>query len=94
MVIAIRETDHELGAEEKMIALKILLVIYLHDKRYLDAIADIEELLNDPEMKNHRECVLLEQNELRQILANSADNKKGNLLEFLSHIFNFLNPSR
>ena len=69
MAIIIREADKELGAEEKMIALKILLVIYLHDKRYLDALADIEELLNDPEMQEYRGYLFSRQQEVGQALA-------------------------
>lgn len=64
MAIVIGEDDNELGAEEKLIALKILLVIYLHDKRYLDALTDIVELLNDPKMQSHRGYLLLKQNEV------------------------------
>lgn len=73
MAIIIREDDNELGAEEKLIALKILLVIYLHDKRYLDALADIVELLNDPKMHSHRGYLLLKQNEVSQALVRSSD---------------------
>jgi len=83
MAIVIGETTEELGVEEKLIALKILLVIYLHDKRHLDALADIEELLNDPKMDQHKEYLLLKQNEVRQVLVSLADRKKGNLLRFL-----------
>ena len=45
-----RENEVRLGVEEKLVALNILLVIYLHDQRCLEALRDIEELLNDPEM--------------------------------------------
>ncbi len=77
MAIVIRETDHELGAEEKMIALKILLVIYLHDKRYLDALADIEELLSDPQMQGQREYLFSRRDEIKQILADLPNKRQG-----------------
>ena len=72
MAMVIRETADELGIEEKLIALNILLVIYLHHKRYLDALADIEELLNDPQMDQHMEYLLLKQNEVRQACQQAA----------------------
>lgn len=72
MVTVIKEAADELGAEEKMIALKILLVIYLHDKRYAEALSDIEELLSDPEMEEHREYLLLRQKEVRSALVKSS----------------------
>ncbi len=83
MTIVIREADDELGAEEKLVALKILLVIYLHDKRYLDALADIEELLIDPEMQNQREYFILKQEEVRQALAGSLNKKKPGFLRLV-----------
>lgn len=90
MAVVIKEADDELGVEEKLIALKILLVIYLHDKRYLDALTDIEELLNDPEMQNRRDYLLLRQREVRQALV-SLSNKRPT---FLQVIFNFFhNPA-
>lgn len=76
MAVVIRENDHELGAEEKMIALKILLVIYLHDKRYLDALEDIEELLSDPKMDQYGEYLLLKQEEVRRALAGLSNKRK------------------
>lgn len=91
MAIVIRETDHELGAEEKMITLNILLVIYLHDKRYLDALADIEELLIDPKMDQHREYLLLKQNEVRQILASLLNKRRTGFLQRILGLFN--NPT-
>lgn len=51
---------------EKLIALNILLVIYLYQKRYKDAMGDIEELLNDPEMQIYREYLLSKQNVVKQ----------------------------
>ena len=87
MATVIKEADDELGAEEKMIALKILLVIYLHEKRYLDALADIEKLLDDPEMQSHREYLLLKQAEVRRVLVGSAGKKEGNLLKFFRITF-------
>lgn len=84
MAIVIGETTDELGVEEKLIALKILLVIYLHDKRYLDALADIEELLNDPKiMDQHREYLLLKQGEIRQALAGSLNKRQPRVLQFV-----------
>lgn len=80
MVTVIKEAKDELGAEGKMIALKILLVIYLHDKRYAEALSDIEELLSDPEMAEHREYLLLRQDELKNTLINSS--KKRTCLKF------------
>ncbi len=69
MIIVIEhETEVRLGVEEKLVALNILLVIYLHDKRYLEALEDIEELLIDSEMQIYREYLLLKQNEVRQAL--------------------------
>ena len=65
MAIVIGETAEELGVEEKLIALKILMVIYLYQKRYFDALTDIEELLSDPEMQSHREYFILKQDEVR-----------------------------
>ncbi len=81
MAVVIREADDELGAEEKMVALKILLVIYLHDKRYLDALEDIEELLSDPKMDQNREYLLLKQEEVRQALVNLAIKRRPGLLQ-------------
>lgn len=75
MAIIIREASHELGAEEKMVALKILLVIYLHDKRYLDALRDIEELLSDPQMEKQRGYLLMRRGEVKQILVNLVKRK-------------------
>ena len=86
MAIVIREADEELGTEEKIIALKILLVIYLHDKRYGEALRDIEELLNGPEMGKNREYLLLKQNEVRQALV-SLPNKR--TPPFLQLVFDF-----
>jgi len=74
MVTVIKEAKDELGAEEKMIALKILLVVYLHDKRYSEALSDIEELLNDPEMEEYREYLLLRQKEVKSEMANISNN--------------------
>ena len=76
MAIVIRETDHELGVEEKLIALKILLVIYLHDKRSLDALDDIEELLNDFKMQELREYLLSRRDEVRQALASLSNRSR------------------
>ncbi len=90
MAIVIEETADELGVEEKLIALKILLVIYLHDKRYLDALADIEELLNDSEMQSYREYLFLKQNEVRQALV-SLSNKRRPV--FLQLVFDFFHNS-
>lgn len=86
MAVVIKEADEELGAEEKLVALKILLVIYLHHKRYLDALADIEELLNDPKMDQHREYLLLKEDEVKQALVKSLKRKR---LRFLQFVFNF-----
>lgn len=80
------ETEVPLGAEEKLIVLNISLVIYLHDRRYNDALEHIEVLLNDPEMQKHREYLLLKQEGVRQDLAGLA-NQKG--AGFLQLIFNF-----
>lgn len=90
MAIVIREADDELGAEEKTIALKILLVIYLHDKRYLDALEDIEELLNDPKMDQDRGYLLLKQEEVRRALAVAVNKRKPSFLQF---IFNLLHDA-
>ncbi len=76
MAIVIKEADDELGVEEKLIALKILLVIYLHDKRYLEALDDIEELLADSEMQEHREYLILKQCEVRNIMAELSNNRR------------------
>lgn len=65
MVTVIKEATDELGAEEKMIALKILLVIYLHDKRYAEALEDIEELLNASDMQICRQYLLLRRAEIK-----------------------------
>ena len=87
MAVVIREADDELGAEEKMVALKILLVIYLHDKRYLDALEDIGELLNDPEAGKDREYLLLKQNEVRQALVNLSNKRRPPLLQLVFDLF-------
>ena len=87
MAIVIREANDELGAEEKLIALKILLVIYLHDKRYGEALRDIEELLNDPEMGKDREYLLLKQNEVRQALANLSNKRRWPFLQLVFDLF-------
>jgi len=91
MAVVIREADGELGAEEKMIALKILLVIYLHDKRYCEALRDIEELLNDPETQNHAEYLLLKREEIRDALARSLNRMK---LSLLRRLFNKIEELR
>lgn len=80
MAVVIKESDEELGAEEKLIALKILLVIYLHDKRYNDALEDIEELLNDPEMREHREYLILRREEVRRDWAGTLSKRKDGFL--------------
>lgn len=90
MAIVIREADDELGVEEKLVALKILLVIYLHDKRCFDALADVEELLNDSKMDKHKEYLLLRQREVRQVLERSLNEKRAS---FLQRIIAFLNYS-
>lgn len=87
MAISTREDDNELGVEERMVALKILLVIYLHNKRYFDALADIEELLNDPKMDQRREYLLLKQNEVRQILASLSNKRRPAFLQFIFDLF-------
>lgn len=86
MDVVIREAEGELGAEEKLIALKILLVIYLHNKRYAEALADIEELLSDPEMQSHKEYLLLKQNEVKGALASLPKQRRSPFAEFLSKI--------
>ncbi len=78
-----QETEVRLGAEEKLIALNILLVIYMHDRRYFEALADIEELLADPEMQKERGYLLLKQNEVRQALAIFLNNRKPGLLQII-----------
>jgi len=83
MAVVIREADEELGAEEKLVALKILLVIYLHDKRYLDALEDIEELLNDPKMDQDRRYLLLKQEEVGRALAETLIRRKLGLLQLV-----------
>ncbi len=86
-----QESEVRLGAEEKRIALNILLVIYMHDKRYLEALDDIEELLADPEMQDERGYLLLKRSEVRQALANLSINRKPEVLQL---IFNFFhNPA-
>lgn len=90
MAIVIREADDELGAAEKLIALKILLVIYLHDKRYSEALRDIEELLNDSEMGGDREYLLLRQSEIRQALMALSNKREPS---FLQLIFNLLHDA-
>ncbi len=87
MAIVIKEADDELGAEEKLIALKILLVIYLHDKRHLDALADIEKLLNDPKMREHREYLISRREEVRQALANLSNKRRPGFLQFIFDFF-------
>jgi len=87
MAVVIREADEELGAEEKLVALKILLVIYLHDKRYLDALEDIEELLNDSKMDQDRRYLLLKQEEVRRALAEAINKRKPSLLQFVFNLF-------
>ena len=86
-----RENEVRLGAEEKLVALNILLVIYLHDQRYLDALKDIEELLNDLEMQEHREYLLLKQNEVRQVLTSLLNKRKPKLLQLIFDFFH--NPA-
>ena len=60
------EIAQGIKTNEKLIALNILLVIYLYQKRYDDAMKDIEELLNDPEMQIFREYLLSKKNAVRQ----------------------------
>ncbi len=92
-MIAVIEGENEvrLGAEEKLIALNILLVIYMHDKRYLEALDDIEELLADPEMQSHREYLLLKRSEVRQDLVSLSNKRKPKLLQLIFDIFH--NPA-
>ena len=52
---------------EKLLILNILLVIYFHDKRYDEAMKEIETLLNDPEMKAYKYNLLLKQDEIREL---------------------------
>ena len=91
MAVVIKEADDKLGVEEKLIALKILLVIYLHDQRCLEALRDIEELLNDLEMQEHREYLLLKQNEVRQVLTSLLNKRKPKLLQLIFDFFH--NPA-
>lgn len=86
MAIYLRE-NNRLGAEEQMIALRIILVIYLHDKRYSDALREIEGLLDDPEMQEWREELLSKQNEVREALAISLNKKKPVFLQFILDLF-------
>ena len=88
-MIAVIEGENEvrLGAEEKLIALNILLVIYMHDRRYLEALDDIEELLADPEMQNEREYLLLKRSEVRQALAGLSNKTKPKLLQLIFDFF-------
>lgn len=90
MDVVISEVNGELGAEEKLIALKILLVIYMHDKRYSDALADIEELLRDSEMQSHREYLLLKWDEVKSALASLSKQRMSPFAEFLFKIFHNL----
>lgn len=80
MTIIAEKPSAELGAEEKMIALKILLVIYLYQKRYLEALTDIEELLNDPEMQSHVEYLLLKKDEVRMASASLSNERRPTFL--------------
>ena len=82
-----RENEVRLGAEEKLIALNILLVIYMHDKRYLEALDDIEELLADPEMQDEREYLLLKRSEVRQDLVSLPNKTKLKLLQLIFGFF-------
>ncbi|MEW5894468.1 MAG: hypothetical protein AB1650_01735 [Candidatus Omnitrophota bacterium] len=76
------KADVKLGVQEKLIALKILLVIYLHDQRYCEAIEDIDELLRDPQMKGCREYLLLKQAQISEAMAglNKGRDKCGLIL--------------
>ena len=91
MAIVIKAVDDELGAEGKLIALKILMVIYLHDKRYLEALRDIDELLDDSAMWEYREYLLLRQNEVRQALASLSDKRRPLFLQLVLDFFH--NPA-
>ena len=84
------EANDELGVDERLIALKILLVVYIHDKRYLDALADIEELLNDPEMDRHREYLLLKQEEIREDSVSLLNKRRPTFLQFIFDFFHNL----
>ena len=64
-----KECRAKLGAQEKLIALNILLVIYLHDKRYPEAFKDINDLLGDPQMKGCRRYLLLKRVEISEAMA-------------------------
>ncbi len=91
MVITEQEIEQGIKTNEKLIGLRILLVIYLHDKRYAEAMEDIEELLDDPEMQNYREYLLVKQNQVRQAVASLSNKRRP---AFLQLIFNFLhNPA-
>jgi hypothetical protein len=88
MAIDIKEIDEELGAQEKLVALNIALVIYLHGRRYEEALEYIDELLNDPKMQEHQEYLLFKHNEIRRTLAGLT--KK---LLFLQFIFDFFHDA-
>lgn len=87
MDVVIREVNGELRAEEKLISLKILLVIYMHDKRYFDALADLEELLSDPEMQSYREYLLLKRNEVKSALVSLLKQRRLPFAGFLFKLF-------
>ena len=91
MAINMEEAKHGLEAGEELIALNILLVIYLHDRRYLEALEDIEELLKDPEIQKYREYLLLKQDEVRQDLARLSSKRKAGCLQFVFDLFH--NPA-
>lgn len=93
MAVYLKE-DGKLGAEEKMIAFNILQVIYLHDKRYSEALRDIRELLHDPEMRSHHEYLILKQKEVRQALARSLKKRRGSFWHKISGYFRSLTACR
>ena len=59
------EIAYGIKTNEKLIALNILLVIYMYQKRYDDAMGYIEELLNDPEMQIFRDYLLSKKDAVR-----------------------------
>jgi hypothetical protein len=81
-----QQIAYGIRTNENLIALNIILVVYLHCKRYDEAMKEIEELLNDPEMQIYREHLLLKQSQVRQEIADAeAKAKRG----FLQSVFDF-----
>lgn len=55
---------------EKLIRLNILLVIYFHEKRYDEAMAEVVLLINNPDMAEYKAYLILKQGQISEFQGN------------------------